>query len=218
MMNDKKTLTEQEIIQQLQGNTQSINPQAHTSPINPNALQPLPDIASIKTEEQAEQYFVQEMRRRYRLDKYYNMVDNLDDMEILDAIYDALQEINEYQPITNYTLLHLLPKTQRYRRTLLYGAGAFAILTLMSEWSANGMSVAIEDLSFDNKLSELSEYQQKLYEQFTDSLERLKQRDRWAVSQSRFSTGKFPYMSGTARGQFSFRVNSILRRGGNFGL
>lgn len=66
--------------------------------------------SSVTTAEQAESFFVAEVRRRFRFNLYDNMIDPLERVEIEDALYDALEEINQTPPFTGYTMLSLVQR------------------------------------------------------------------------------------------------------------
>lgn len=170
--------------------------------------------SSVQTTEQAESFFIAEVRRRFRFNLYDNMIDPLENVEIEDAIYDALEEINQTPPFTSYTLMQLVQRGSRYRRVLILGAAKYCLLNLGSIWAANGINVSIEDLSVDNKTSDMNSLYTTVAEQYQEALTQMKEYDRLAVSQSTFSTGSRKF---GATGNLTSRVSTILRTGGRLG-
>lgn len=160
-----------------------------TSPAQPPRIDP----DSIETISQAETFFYNEVCRRYRFNMYENALENLTKDEIIDAIYDSLEEINETTPQTDYTLLSLVQRGRRYRRLMIIGAGKYSIITLISHWSSNGIDVQVEDLSLSSKLGDFQSLLSTLQEQFAEKLKELKAYDRLAIKQSAFSTGRLKY-------------------------
>lgn len=182
----------------------------NTSSETPRRIAP----TSVKTEEQAITYFINEVNRRYRFNQYDNMIDKLEPIEIEDALFDALEEINQHSPATDYNLLHFVTTGMRYRKLLILGTAKNALTTLISIWAANGINVSVEDLSVDNKFGDMQSFKDSIVTEFNELLEAFKSYDRLAVSQSTFSTGARQY---SKVGNFNFRVGMIVRNGGRIG-
>lgn len=147
------------------------------------------DPDNIKTEQEAETFFLYEVVRRYRFFQYENALENLTKDEVIDAIYDTLEEINQTTPPTDYSLLNFVALGHRYRRLLILGAAKYSVLTLISIWTSNGIDVQVEDLSVSSKLSDFQQLFQTFDEQFKERLAYLKNYDRLVVRQTTFSTG-----------------------------
>lgn len=171
------------------------------------------ELSSVKTEEDALEYLKWEVSRRYRLSRFDNMIDKNFGIEIEDAIQDCMSEINNTPPYSNYSLLDMVKKDFRYRVCLIHGSARNAILPLWAEWSANGMSVGVEDLQLDNKTAEMKDLLSYAEERFNKYIEELKKHDKPFAKYYSFRT-----KSGTSRStSFSFRVSSITRSGGRIG-
>lgn len=147
----------------------------------------------IKTDEQAELFFIGEIDRRYRFQQYDNMMERLNQEEKLDAIYDAIEEINETTPQSSYTLLQMATLGSRYRRLLIIGAARNCIMTLISIFTSDGIDVSVEDLSMPNKLGDFTSLHSMLNEQFQERLKELKAYDRLTIKTSQFPTGSRRY-------------------------
>lgn len=170
----------------------------------------VPRVKDPETESEAETFFIAELNRRYRFLQYDNALNPLSYDEKLDGLYDALEEINQYSPQTDYTLLHFATVGRRYRRLLLIGAAKYCILTLVSHWTSDGIDVAVEDLSVSNKLSDFQSLLQTLTEQFNEGLSNLKEYDRLTVKSSTFSTGGRRFSQSSAMGR---RASSLTSGG-----
>lgn len=172
------------------------------------------DTTKIETEEQALDYFYNELMRRFRFNKYDNMIDApTHKLEVEDALDDAVEEINEFiQPRTNWDLLYFVKKGRRYRRLLLLGAAKNVLQMLTSEWIANGVDVVIEDFQVDNKTSDTQGFYDAIREQFQEQLQQMKEYDRLTVKYSTFSTGKRRWGSGY--NSLVARTTRIVRSGG----
>ena len=170
------------------------------------------DPDSVSSESEAITYFISELRTRYRFWEYDMLVENIRDVEMEYALYDALELINQETPATSYTLLDLIKLGTRYRYTLVVGGAMCCLRTLQSIWTANGMDASIETLSVDNKLSDFSSLYDSLREEFQERLEKLKAYDRLCVTQSTFSTGLYRRGSSAS----SVRTYNITRLGGRF--
>lgn len=168
---------------------------------NTPADPPRIDPETVQTTEQAELFFVYELARRYRFFKYFNALENLNKEEIIDALYDALEEINEMTPQSDYTLLKLVSRGRRYRRVLILGAAKYCVITLISHWTSDGIDVTVEDLSVSSKLSDFQSLLSTISDQFTERLKELKAYDRLTIKTSTFSTGarRFATASVTTR-------------------
>lgn len=173
----------------------------------------LPRVKNVTNEAQAVEYFSNEVRRRFRLNQYETMIENIQPSEVEDAIYDTLEEINQTPPLTNLELLHFVKKGVRYRRVFILGVAKNILLTLTSIWSANGMDVAIEDLSADNKLSDIQSLYETLNEQFVESLTQLKEYDRILTRSFKYTTGRYRFGNQSV-GQ---RLSRIITNGGFLG-
>lgn len=159
------------------------------------------NVNDIVTEQHAVSYFVQEVKRRMRFGAYDNMINPLNNQEIEDAVYDALEEINNVPPITRFTPLTFIQNKRRYRRVVITCAAKFAVLTLISEWTANGLNVGVEDLSVDNKIGDFQSLLSTLNDEYKEQLQQMKQYDRLYVTSTTFSTGK----TSAQKSRFSFR-------------
>lgn len=164
----------------------------------------------IKTEEQAELFFIKEIDRRYRFQQYETMVERLNADEKLDAIYDALEEINETTPQSSYTLQQMATLGHRYRRLLIIGAARNCVMTLISIFTSDGIDVSVEDLSMPNKLGDFTSLHSMLNEQFQEKMKELKAYDRLTIKTSTFPTGARRYGN---RGGISERVSYYTNNG-----
>lgn len=173
----------------------------------------LPRIKSVKTEADAVDYFSNEVRRRFRFNQYETMIENIQPSEVEDAIYDTLEEINQTPPLTNLELLHFVKKGVRYRRVFILGVAKNILLTLTSIWSANGMEVTIEDLSADNKLSDIQSLYETLNEQFIEALTQLKEYDRIITRSFKYTTGRYRFGNQSV----AQRMSRIVSNGGFLG-
>lgn len=178
----------------------------------PSADSPRINPDDVKTEEQAIVFFQSELVRRYRFFRYDNMIDNLTNDELEDAIYDALEIINQTPPIWSRGLLDFVALGRRYRRLLLHGAAYYALMTLWSEWSANGMNITIEDLGVDNKTGDIQTLMDAQWNIFQEMLKEMKEFDRQAIKVSHFNTGLYSRSFGSS--SYTVRVESIIRSGG----
>lgn len=165
----------------------------------------------VTTEEMALEFFYLEVCRRYRFLQYENALENLDKEEIYDAITDALEEINEYPPRSQRTLLDFVKLGIRYRRLLIMGAARNAVSTLVSIWTSNGIDVSVEDLSVSSKLGDFQSLLSTLTEQFEKALTEMKQKDKLCITSFTYSTGgrRFPRTT-----SFSTRISNIRKSGG----
>lgn len=172
------------------------------------------DATKIETEQQALDYFYNELMRRFRFNKYDNMVDApTHRLEAEDALYDCLEDINSFiQPHTSWDLLHFVKKGRRYRRLLLLGAAKNLLLMLTSEWTANGVDVVIEDFQVDNKTGDIKDLYNELKDLFTEQLQQMKEYDRLTVKYSTFTTGK--RRTGVGYNSVVARTTRIIRSGG----
>lgn len=172
------------------------------------------DATKIETEEQALDYFYNELMRRFRFNKYDNMIDApTSKLEVTDSLEDALEEINSFiQPHSNWDLLYFVKKGRRYRRLLLLGAAKNVLQMLLSDWTANGVEVVIEDFSVEDKTSSIESLYSTLREQFQEQLQQMKEYDRLTVKYSTFATGK--RRTGTGYNSIVARTTRIIRSGG----
>ena len=175
------------------------------NPLNPPRI----DLDELETEQDYINFYINETARRYRLFKYENQVDTINKMELEDALFDALEEINQYTPQTAYNLEYFAKQGRRYRKLLLMGTAKNALLTLISESASNGVDVSIEDLSMSNKLSDLQGLYDNLKEQFNETLEKMKGYDRLVIRRSTFSTGSSKFQT-----SFVARMANIYKSGG----
>lgn len=178
----------------------------------PSADSPRINPDDVKTEEHAIIFFESELVRRYRFFRYDNMIDNLTTDELEDALYDALEIINQTPPIWSGGLLDYVKLGRRYRRLLLHGAAYYALMTLWSEWSANGMNISIEDLAVDNKTGDIQTLMDAQWNVFQELLKEMKEYDRMALKVSTFSTGL--YSRNVGQSVYNTRISSIIRTGG----
>lgn len=122
---------------------------------------------------------VEKIKIRTRFDTFNNLVGDIvskpTDKEVIAAIYDGLDDINSYEPETRYTILDLYHNTDtRWERLLYVAASKNFINTLLFDWTANGISPQIEDLSIESKLGDFKDLHSQLDEQFKELIEKLK--------------------------------------------
>lgn len=191
------TETKDQINLQQSDNIEIITNKTNETDAYPQRIDP----KSVKTDEDAEAFFISEVARRYRFFSYLNALENLRRDEVLDALYDALEEINETTPQSDYSLLKLVTRGQRYRRVLILGAAKYCVITLISHWTSDGIDVTVEDLSVSSKLGDFQSLLSTITDQFTEKLKELKAYDRLAIRTSQFSTGarRFSTVSSVTR-------------------
>lgn len=180
-------------------------------------VMPRIDASKVETNDQALDYFYNELLRRFRFNMYDNMIDApLHRLEIEDALEDALEEINQYiQPKSNWDLLYFVKKGRRYRRLLLMGAAKNVMLSMVSLGTSNGVEVAIEDFSVQDKTSDFMSLYNELKDVFQEQLTQMKEYDRLSVKFSTFSTGKRRISS--TNNSLAIRTSRIIRQGGIIG-
>lgn len=148
------------------------------------------------TPEQIEQFLdtvVEKVRIRTRFDRFDDLVGDIVSKpgrsEVVAAIYDAIGEINSYEPATGFTIEDFMgqPDT-RWHRVLYLGASVNFIRTLVFDWTANGFGPQVEDLQIENKLPDYQTLLSTLEEQFKDLLEKLKTSALKLVRSSSFAT------------------------------
>lgn len=176
------------------------------------------DPDKVETEAQALDFMYNEVLRRFRFNQYEDMLPPpVHRLEVEDALYDALEEINQYiQPRSSWELLHFVKKGRRYRRVLFLGAAKNILLMLYSHWTSAGCEVVIEDFSVENKTSDISSLYEEVKSVFQEMLTQMKEYDRLTAKISTFSTGKRRYGSGSYN-SVTTRVTRIVRNGGMLG-
>lgn len=175
------------------------------------------DASKIETEEQALDYFYNEVLRRFRFNRYDMMIDApTNRLEVEDALFDALSDLNNYfAPHTRWSLLDMVKKTHRYRRLFILMCGKNLLFTLWSESNINEIEVSIEDFSLEPRTSNIKDMYDTVSEMIETMLQEMKSYDRLTAKISHFNTGKRRYSAGY--NSFSVRTNRIIRNGGLLG-
>ena len=151
-----------------------------------------------RTKEEIEKFLdklVEDIRVRTRYDRFDDLVGDIVKKpgrdEIVAAIYDAIGEINSYEPATTFDIETYIDSSDtRWKRILLLCASANFIRTLLFDWTANGFGPQIEDLQIENKLPDYQALLSTLEDQFTDLLDKLKHSALRFVRTSSFATTK----------------------------
>ena len=184
---------------------------------NESGVLPRIDPKSVETENQAFDFMYNEVLRRFRFNQYDNMIEApINKLEVEDAIYDALEEINQQlAPNTSWELLDFVKLGRRYRRLLFLGSAKNLLLMLLSHWTSNGVEVSIESFSVNDKTSDINSLYGEVKEVFNEQLQQMKEYDRMTVRYSTFSTGKRRYTSGY--NSIGMRTARIIRNGGMLG-
>lgn len=207
-----KTITENEEVEREQVPEFSEEIEEREIKFNEKGIPPRIDPDKVKTEGAALWFFTSEVKRRFRLDRYDNMLEKLSDVEIEDALYDALEEINQHTPVTTFNFVQLMAQGQRYRRLLIIGAGKYCTQTLLSEWVSNGMDIAVEDISLANKQGDFQSLFDNLKTQFEEGLTALKAYDRLKTIRSTYPTGASRFTGGSST--ITKRIDNIYSAGG----
>lgn len=133
-----------------------------------------------------------QVKERYRLADFDNLISIPLDTELEFAIFDALADINGQPPETSFSLDGLMTAEENYKyRKLLYQGSAVHILTtLRTDWANNGLdaSVASGEIEIPNRYQDLASEVDTLSTTFYERLERYKEAsEKYAVgiSQSR---------------------------------
>ena len=143
---------------------------------NANAVPTLPDNELIKK-------FIDDQVEKVKIRTRYELFDNLvGDIvhkpsrdEIVAAIFDGLSDINSYEPQTMLTITDIATSVDvRWARLLTIAASRNFVLTLIFDWTANGLAPQIEDLSIENKLPDWKDLYSTLDELFKEQVEKLK--------------------------------------------
>lgn len=122
---------------------------------------------------------VEEVKVRTRFELFNDLVGDIvkkpDYDEIVAAIYDGLGDINSREPATKYSIEFIMnnPDT-RWKKALMLVSSRNVIQSLIFDWTANGMSAQIEDLSIENKLDDYHRLYEILTNQFDDLIDKLK--------------------------------------------
>ena len=165
---------------------------------------------------------VEKIRIRTRYDRFDELVGDIVSKpgrdEIVAAIYDAIGEINSYEPATSFTIEGFMTQSDtRWHRVLMLGASANFIRTLVFDWTANGFSPQVEDLQIENKLSDYKDLLASLEEQFKDLLEKLKTSALKLVRTSSFATTKDSRLYGSSCTSYSSTIVSRYSKSFNVG-
>lgn len=175
------------------------------------------DAQAVETEQQAFEFMYNEVLRRFRFNQYENMIEApVNKLEVEDAIYDALEEINQQiAPHKVWDLLHFVKLGRRYRRLLFLGSAKNLLLMLVSHSTSNGTTVSIEDFEVADKTSDFMNLYEEIKNVFNEMMTQMKEYDRLTVKSSSFSTGKRQY--GIGYNSTGIRVARIIRNGGLIG-
>ena len=103
---------------------------------------------------------------KLRLHKSDNMIDNINGLELTEAIYEAVGAFNGVAPVTNLSLDEILSHSvteQLFIRWVSY----HVVLTIIADWSHNGQELSIEELTVIDRIDRY----QSLLEELKDGLE-----------------------------------------------
>ena len=160
---------------------------------------------------------VEKIRIRTRYDRFDELVGDIVSKpgrdEIVAAIYDAVGEINSYEPATSFTIEGFMTQSDtRWHRVLMLGASVNFIRTLVFDWTANGFGPQVEDLQIENKLSDYKDLLNSL-----DLLEKLKTSALKLVRTSSFATTKDSRLYGSSCTSYSSTIISRYSKSFNVG-
>lgn len=117
-----------------------------------------------------------EVDKRTRISKIDNMIDPPCKEEVDAAIYDAVADINAYEPRTDFTVASIgADPDKRWFRAVTLGAARNTIQTLLLDWTAQGISVDLGDgVSLESRLGDYQTLESTLTERFDDLVTKLK--------------------------------------------
>jgi hypothetical protein len=147
--------------------------------------------------------------KRSRISVIDNFIDKPTVREVDSAIFDAVQDINSFAPMTSFTIESIHGSADgRWYRALTLGAARNVINMLILDWTAHGMSVDLGDgVSLDTKLGDYTSLHSLLTEEFEKLVERLKETTQRAVIVTHFKTNR----TGSKNGAFSKRAANFSR-------
>lgn len=117
-----------------------------------------------------------EIEKRGRWSQILSLIEPPESFEIDAAIFDALDDINSWEPNTRYTLEWVVDNSDtRWLRALYEGAAYRIVDLLVKDWTANGIDVDLGDgVALSSKLSDYSSLRDSLKSSFEEGIERLK--------------------------------------------
>lgn len=113
--------------------------------------------------------------RQGRFDRLDTMICPINRDEIIDAIYNALDDINTYPPQTFFSLQDVMSqKDTRWKRILILRATANCIDNLLYQWTADGIDVVLGEFQVQDKTSAYQTLFDTMQTKFDDLLTKLK--------------------------------------------
>lgn len=149
-----------------------------------------------------------EVQTRYRLLAAINMRPSITDDEILTALLDAVDRMNNYPPATQFTVTQLfhVGADPRFRGPFYLCVAERLCMTLVWDWTANGFDQAFNNFKVETKLEDYHRLQGMLTEQVETQLKHLKESSQKFIrrvlpaNQSMIRTAGVPYRRGMGGG------------------
>nr|DAR64696.1 MAG TPA: hypothetical protein [Caudoviricetes sp.] len=156
---------------------------------------------------------IEEVKRRCRYDKIDDIIEKPSDLDIEDAIYDSLADINSLEPETSFSLDFILSegdyrdnKDHRWRRVFILGACAHSLQALTYDWTHNGFDADLNNgVAVKDRLSDYKDLMSTMKQEFDTRLQALKTASQKFSRVSHFITNRNPLAGGTT---YSNRVRT----------
>jgi len=123
---------------------------------------------------------------RARFDIPENLIVNPSPIEYEMAILDGIEDINNFKPLTSYSLENLIAKGSRWMRIVYLASEVNIYRILVKDWVAQGLDANIEELSLASRLPDYNSILSELEAKLEESVSRIKQGP--VTRQSSFST------------------------------
>jgi len=120
--------------------------------------------------------FYKAVRTSMRADVQENFINKVTDPDLQLASKMMMSKLNNFKPITTFTLEDLLddPEVGLWLDTLVCGTVMYTINMQVSEWMHNGVDIQIDSLDIKDKMSEYQSVADRCKEEFMESLESIK--------------------------------------------
>ncbi len=128
--------------------------------------------------------------RRTRITQIDNFINPPTVKEVDAAIFDALQDINSFEPMTSFSIEGIHADADgRWYRALTLGSAKNIVQMLIFDWTAHGMDVDLGDgVALASRLSDYESLRSALSDEFVALVERLKASTQRHVNLQHFHT------------------------------
>ncbi len=149
----------------------------------------------------------EDMDKRSRISLIDNFINPPTAKEVDSAIFDAVQDINAFEPMTSFTIEGIHGDVDgRWYRAMTLAASRNVVTMLLHDWTAHGISVDLGDgVALETKLGDYTSLHGLLSDEFEKLVERLKDSTQRAVKVTHFQTSRKDRNSSFGKRSRNFR-------------